>query len=75
MNSTLERAILQITRLSEVDQKRIGNKLLAHVERLGALRAEIDKGIHSLEAGKGRALLMKAFISNKNASRRWGRAN
>lgn len=70
MNNVLEQAILQLNRLPDVDQERIGRKLLAHVERLGALRTEIGKGIRSLDAGKGSALSMEDFISKKNSSRR-----
>jgi len=53
---TLEQAIAQISRLPDADQEQIGRKLLSHVEKLNALRAEIDKGIDSLDAGKGGAL-------------------
>jgi hypothetical protein len=35
-------------------QERIGRSLLSHVEKLRALRAEVDKGIASLDAGQGK---------------------
>jgi hypothetical protein len=56
MVKTLEQAIAQISRLPDADQEEIGRKLLSHVEKLNALRAEIDKGIRSLDAGKGSTL-------------------
>ncbi len=55
MVKTLEHAIAQISRLPDADQEQIGSKRLSHVEKLNALRAEIDKGIRSLDAGKGGA--------------------
>jgi hypothetical protein len=67
MTKTLEQAIAQISRLPEADQEQIGRKLLSHVERLNALRAEIDKGIHSLDAGKGSALDMEDLLRRKNS--------
>ena len=67
MVKTLEQAIAQISRLPEADQEQIGRKLLSHVEKLNALRAEIDKGIHSLDANKGRALNMEDFLRRKNS--------
>jgi hypothetical protein len=67
MVRTLEQAIAQISRLPEADQEQIGRKLLSHVEKLNALRSEIDKGIHSLDANKGRALNMEDFLRQKNS--------
>jgi hypothetical protein len=67
MVRTLEQAIAQISRLPDADQEQIGRKLLAHVEKLKALRIEIDKGIQSLDEGKGRALDMEDFLHDKNS--------
>jgi hypothetical protein len=67
MVRTLEQAIAQISRLPDADQEQIGRKLLAHVEKLKALRIEIDKGIQSLDEGKGRALDMEDFLRDKNS--------
>ena len=49
MVKTLEQAIAQLSRLPDADQEQIGRKLLSHVEKLNALRAEIDKGIAAVE--------------------------
>ena len=67
MVRTLEQAIAQISRLPDADQEQIGQKLLAHVEKLKALRTEIDRGIQSLDEGKGRALDMEDFLRDKNS--------
>lgn len=72
MVKTLEQAIAQISRLPDSDQEQIGRRLLSHIEKLNALRAEIDKGIHSLDAGKGDALNVEDFLREKNSGR--GRA-
>lgn len=68
MVRTLEQAIAQISRLPDADQEQIGRKLLAHVEKLKALRTEIDKGLNSLDAGKGSAFNIEDFLRKKNSS-------
>ena len=68
MVKTLEQAIAQISRLPDADQETIGRKLLSHVEKLNSLRGEIDKGLHSLDAGKGRDLDIEDFLRKKNSS-------
>ena len=67
MTETLAQAIAQISRLPDADQEVIGRKLLLHVERLHALRTEIDKGVRSLDAGRGRPLDMEEFLRKKNS--------
>jgi Arc/MetJ-type ribon-helix-helix transcriptional regulator len=67
MVKTLEQAIAEVSRLPAADQEQIGRKLLSHIEKLNALRAEIDKGIQSLDSGKGSALDIEAFLRQKNA--------
>ena len=67
MVRTLEQAIAQISLLPDSDQEQIGLKLLSHVDELNILRAEIDKGIGSLDAGRGRALNIEDFLRVKNA--------
>jgi hypothetical protein len=56
MVRTLQKAIAELANLPDADQEEIGRKLLSHVEKLRKLRADIDAGIHSLDAGKGRPL-------------------
>lgn len=67
MVRTLEQAIAQISRLPDADQEEIGRKLLSHIEKLNALRTEIDRGIHSLDAGRGDTLNMEDFLREKNS--------
>src|SRR5437588_8893442 len=52
MVKSLEQAIAEVANLPEADQEQIGRRLLVHVEKLRQLRAEIDKGIRSLDAGE-----------------------
>jgi hypothetical protein len=56
MVKTLERAIAEVERLPSDMQEKIGRELLAHVEKLRALRADLAKGIRSLDEGAGREL-------------------
>ena len=67
MVKTLEQAIAQVSLLSDADQEKIGRRLLSHVEKLNSLRGEIDKGIGSLDAGKGSALNIEDFLRDKNS--------
>jgi hypothetical protein len=67
MTKVLKEAIEEISNLTAADQEKIGRDLLAHVEKLRRLRAEIDKGIRSLDAGEGRELDIEDFIRNVNA--------
>ena len=66
MVKTLEQAIAQISRLPDADQEEIARKLLSHVEKLTALRNEIDKGVRSLDAGRAGALDIEDFLRRKN---------
>jgi hypothetical protein len=67
MTKVLEQAIAEVEGLSEADQEQIGRQLLSHVEKLRRLRAELDKGIRSLDAGKGEPLDIEKFIEEQNA--------
>jgi hypothetical protein len=66
----LETAMAEVASLSEADQEKIGQELLTHVEKLRSLRAEIDKGIRSLDAGRGKKLNMEDVI--RRARERYG---
>ena len=72
MVRTLERAIAEVTALPDSDQEEIGQKLLSHVEKLRGLRAGLDKGIRSLDAGRGKELDVEEFLAE--ARTRHGRA-
>ena len=66
MVKELEQAIAAIGTLPDADQEEIGRRLLSHVEKLRQLRAEIDKGIRSLDAGAGKPLDIADFLSRKH---------
>jgi hypothetical protein len=66
MVKSLELAIAEVATLPDADQEQIGRKLLSHVEKLRQLRAEVDKGICSLDAGKGRPFDIEDFLRQKN---------
>jgi hypothetical protein len=72
MVKTLELAIAEVERLPEDTQERIGRELLAHVEKLQTLRADLTKGIQSLDNGAGRELDMEDVI--KRARKRNAKA-
>jgi hypothetical protein len=40
--------------------------MVSHVEKLRRLRAEIDKGIRSLDAGEGKPLDVEDFLRQHN---------
>jgi hypothetical protein len=66
MVKTLQQAIAAVERLPAEDQEKIGRTLLSHVEKLRALRNEIDKGLRSLDAGEGRESSIDDFLRQKN---------
>ncbi|HVQ11051.1 MAG TPA: hypothetical protein VMS19_04020 [Methyloceanibacter sp.] len=68
MVKTLQKAIAELANLPASDQEEIGRKLLSHVEKLNRLRADIDAGLGSLDAGKGRPLDVELFIDKMNRS-------
>jgi hypothetical protein len=65
MVKTLEEAIAEVARLPAADQEQIGRTLLSYVEKLRALRAEIDNGIHSLDRGLSREASVEDFLRQK----------
>ena len=65
MSKVLQVAVVEATTLPQSDQETIGRQLLSHVEKLRRLRADIDKGIRSLDAGEGRELNIEEFIQDK----------
>jgi hypothetical protein len=65
MTKTLEQAFAEASTLPDADQEEIGRSLLSHVEKLRLLRAEIDKGLRSLDAGEGKALDLKEFLQQQ----------
>jgi hypothetical protein len=72
MVKTLKLAIAEVERLPEDAQEKIGRELLAHVEKIRTLRADLAKGIRSLEKGGGRELDIEDVI--RRARRRNAKA-
>jgi hypothetical protein len=66
MVKILEQAIAEVAVLPDADQELIGRQLLTHIEKLRQLRAEIDKGIRSLDAGEGKPLDIEEFLRREN---------
>ncbi len=66
MIKMLERAFAEIATLPEIDQEQIGRQLLSHVEKLRQLREDLDKGVRSLDAGRGEPLDIEAFLAEQN---------
>jgi hypothetical protein len=66
MVKTLERAIAEVAALPDADQEQIGRTLLSHVEKLRWLREELDKGVRSLDVGKGSEFNIEEFIREKS---------
>jgi hypothetical protein len=62
MTKTLEKAFAEAANLPAAAQEQIGRDLLAHIRKLRRLRADIEKGIRSLDAGKGRELNIEDFL-------------
>jgi len=56
MVKTLELAFSKAAALPEAAQEQIGRELLEYVERLNALRADLEVGIRQLDAGEGKEL-------------------
>jgi hypothetical protein len=63
MVKTLQKAIAEVETLSDADQEEIARRLISHVEKLRALRADIDSGLRSLDAGKGKPLNLDQFLT------------
>ena len=63
MTNALKDAVAEVERLPQEDQEIIGRQVLTHVEKLRALRGDIDAGMRSLDAGEGKVLDMKDVLS------------
>ena len=72
MTKALREAVAEIERLPDADQEKIGRQVLYHVEKLRVLRADIDLGLRSLDAGEGKELDMRDVISRAHAGHERG---
>lgn len=62
MTKVLREAIAKVEALPEADQDRIARDLIDYLDRLAALRRDIDEGIRELDAGRGRPLDIEEFL-------------
>ena len=62
MTKLLKDAIEKVSTLPEADQEQIGRELLAHVDKVRALRADLEAGVRSLDAGRGKPVDMEDVI-------------
>jgi Arc/MetJ-type ribon-helix-helix transcriptional regulator len=66
MVKALQKAIAEVQTLPDSDQEEIARKLISHVEKLRALRADIDAGLRSLDEGKSKPLDIDQFLDEMN---------
>ena len=68
MTELLQEAIDKVSALPEATQQSIAEDLLAHVENVEHLRAELQKGIDSLDRGEGQELDIEHVIRTARAA-------
>jgi len=64
----LEEAIAEVSKLPEATQQSIAEDLIAHVKSVEHLRAELQKGIDSLDRGEDRELDIEQVIRSARAA-------
>jgi hypothetical protein len=62
MTKLLEEAMAKVSKLPEATQESIAEDLIAHVKSVENLRAELQKGIDSLDRGEGQELDIEQVI-------------
>jgi signal transduction histidine kinase len=62
MTKVLREAIAKVEALPEAEQDRIARELIDYLDKLNALRAEVEIGIKQLNAGEGRELDIEDVI-------------
>lgn len=67
MSKVFREAVAEAAGLPEPVQEKIGQELHAYIEKLRHLRGEIEQGIHSLDAGAGKALDIEGVIKRARA--------
>jgi hypothetical protein len=67
MTKVLRDAIAKVEALPEADQDRIARELIDYLDKLQALRAEVEIGIRQLDAGEGRKLDIEDVIRHARA--------
>ncbi len=72
MTKVLREAIAKVEALPEAEQDRIARELIDYLDKLSALRAEVEIGIRQLDAGEGRELDIESFLADMHARYRQG---
>jgi hypothetical protein len=67
MTKLLQEAMDKVSALPEATQQSIAEGLIAHVESVEHLRAELQKGIDSLDHGGGQELDIEQVIKTARA--------
>jgi hypothetical protein len=67
MINVLKRAMAKVSTLPEAAQEKIGAELLLHVTKVDRLRAELDKGLRSLDQGQGHEIDVDNLIRRARA--------
>ena len=68
MTKLLQEAVDKVSALPEATQQSIAEDLIALVESVEHLRAELQKGIESLDRGKGQDLDIEQVIRTARAA-------
>ena len=63
----LQSAISEAESLPQIAQDKLGRDLIERIERMQALRADIDLGIYSLDRGAGKQLNIEDVIKRARA--------
>jgi hypothetical protein len=69
MVKTLELAFSKAAALPDAAQEQIGREMIAYIDKLNALRADLEVGIRQLDAGEGRELDIEDLLRRARARR------
>jgi Arc/MetJ-type ribon-helix-helix transcriptional regulator len=72
MTKVLRDAIARVEALPVSEQDRIARELIDYLDKLSALRADLESGIRQLDAGEGRELDADAFLRRMHEQHRKG---
>jgi hypothetical protein len=67
MTKLLQEAMDKVSALPEATQQSIAEDIIAHVESVEHLRAELQKGLNSLDRGEGQELDIDRVIRTARA--------
>jgi Arc/MetJ-type ribon-helix-helix transcriptional regulator len=67
MTKVLREAIAKVEALPEIAQDQIARELIDYVDKLNALRADLEVGIRQLDAGEGKELDIEDLLRRARA--------